>query len=136
MQWLRHTRFDPPSISEQEAEIVRQARIKQLAAQADARWASQPSVLDAPDKQQPVQMLLSKDPNTGLRQTNGTEREPDKIPRPEADMRSDTAGEVKLSEKGDKDTKKTPLPKQPSRVNPGEGWQPESWAPKPARRRN
>src|SRR5687767_11025223 len=70
MQWLRHTRYEAPTIADQQAEVYRQARMKTLAAQADARWAAKPSVLDAPDKQQPVQVLESRDPNRGVRQMN------------------------------------------------------------------
>ena len=44
--------------------------MKLLAAQADARWASKPSALDAPDKQQPMQMLKSRDPDSGVGQMN------------------------------------------------------------------
>lgn len=44
--------------------------MRTLAAQADARWASKPSALDAPDKQQPVQMLQSRDPDSGVTQMN------------------------------------------------------------------
>ncbi|KAK3938491.1 NADH-ubiquinone oxidoreductase assembly factor N7BML [Diplogelasinospora grovesii] len=47
-QWLRHTRPDPPSITEQTAEVARQERMKVLAAAADARWAAKPSYIDAP----------------------------------------------------------------------------------------
>ncbi|KAL2122947.1 hypothetical protein VTJ04DRAFT_3402 [Mycothermus thermophilus] len=47
-QWLRHTRADPPSLEEQAAEVERQARIKVLAAQADARWEAKPRLTDAP----------------------------------------------------------------------------------------
>lgn len=70
MQWLRHTRFEPPTIQEQQADVQRLANIKLLAARADERWASKPSALDAPDKQQPIQVLESRDPKSGLVQTN------------------------------------------------------------------
>jgi NADH dehydrogenase [ubiquinone] 1 alpha subcomplex assembly factor 2 len=49
-QWLRHTRPDPPSITEQSQDLVRQKNLKVLAAAADARWAAKPSFLDAPRK--------------------------------------------------------------------------------------
>ncbi|KAF1992577.1 hypothetical protein K402DRAFT_416224 [Aulographum hederae CBS 113979] len=61
IQWLRHTRPEPPSIEEQQDDIVRQARMKQLAAAADARWASQPSYLDPPSKTQPIPGLAFGD---------------------------------------------------------------------------
>jgi NADH dehydrogenase [ubiquinone] 1 alpha subcomplex assembly factor 2 len=47
-QWLRHTRQDPPSIEEQEANVQRQIQLKQLAQLADERWASKASYLDSP----------------------------------------------------------------------------------------
>jgi NADH dehydrogenase [ubiquinone] 1 alpha subcomplex assembly factor 2 len=46
VQWLRHTRFEPPSINEQQLDEIRQAQMKDLAARADARWAAKPSALD------------------------------------------------------------------------------------------
>ena len=70
MQWLRHTRFEPPTLQEQQAELRRQQNIKLLAARADERWAAKPSALDAPDKQQPIQMLESRDPKSGVVQMN------------------------------------------------------------------
>ena len=53
-QWLRHTRDDAPSIQEQQYDVSRQAMMKQLAAEADERWKSAPSYLDAPNKHQPA----------------------------------------------------------------------------------
>ncbi|KAL9007439.1 MAG: hypothetical protein Q9173_007293, partial [Seirophora scorigena] len=47
-QWLRYTRSAPPSMQELQIDVQRKAQLKQLAAAADARWASKPSVLDAP----------------------------------------------------------------------------------------
>ncbi|KAI4111739.1 MAG: hypothetical protein LQ345_006679 [Seirophora villosa] len=47
-QWLRYTRPAPPSMQELQIDVQRKAQLKQLAAAADARWASKPSVLDAP----------------------------------------------------------------------------------------
>lgn len=48
-QWLRYMRAAPPTLDEQRADVARQDRIKVLAAQADARWAAKPSLLDHPD---------------------------------------------------------------------------------------
>ncbi|KAK3302446.1 uncharacterized protein B0T15DRAFT_305761 [Chaetomium strumarium] len=45
-QWLRHTRPDPPSLREQQAEVARQERIRLLAAQADARWEAKPRAME------------------------------------------------------------------------------------------
>ncbi|KAH6636203.1 hypothetical protein F5144DRAFT_628272 [Chaetomium tenue] len=43
-QWLRHTRADPPSLAEQQGEVARRARMRVLAAEADARWEAKPRV--------------------------------------------------------------------------------------------
>ncbi|KAF4627210.1 hypothetical protein G7Y89_g10946 [Cudoniella acicularis] len=66
-QWLRHTRRDPPSLTEQSQDLVRQRNLKVLAAAADARWAAKPSVLDAPGavRGQPLSAL-----RTGLSPNN------------------------------------------------------------------
>jgi NADH dehydrogenase [ubiquinone] 1 alpha subcomplex assembly factor 2 len=63
-QWLRHTRSDPPSLTEQSQDLVRQQNLKVLAAEADAKWAAKPSYLDAPARQreQPIPALEVKDP--------------------------------------------------------------------------
>ena len=79
MQWLRHTRYEPPTVAEQHQDMMRIERMKQLAAQADARWAEKPSALDAPDKQQPVQMLQSRDPDSGVTQMNADQEIRDSI---------------------------------------------------------
>jgi len=62
-QWLRHTRSDPPSLIEQSQDIVRQQNLKVLAAEADARWAPKPHVLDSPGQArgQPLPALEIKD---------------------------------------------------------------------------
>ncbi|PBP25261.1 hypothetical protein BUE80_DR003670 [Diplocarpon rosae] len=61
-QWLRHTRCEPPSLTEQSQDLVRQRNLKILAAQADARWAAKPSLLDTPERSQPLPALEVKDP--------------------------------------------------------------------------
>ncbi|KAA8626382.1 NDUFA12 domain containing protein [Pyrenophora tritici-repentis] len=110
MQWLRHTRFEPPTVDEQHQDLIRQARIKQLAAQADARWAEKPSALDAPDKQQPMQMLQSKDPDSGVTQMN------DATPR--------------------KRMRKEPKDSPWKQAAQSQEWQPQGWSPAPAKRRS
>lgn len=141
MQWLRHTRFEPPTIADQEAEVYRQQRMKTLAAQADARWASKPSMLDAPDKQQPVQMLESRDPNTGFRQMNASQEIRDEAQSlqevREEDIegnQADAAPTLKTRKPMQTEPKDSPW-KQAVKGNPGDEWQPASWAPGPAKRR-
>ena len=126
MQWLRHTRADPPTIGEQQADLIRQEQIKMLAAQADARWASKPSALDGPDKQQPVHMLESRDGSSGLQQPSTVSEEPQEVTEPAVSSRgTDTAPSTSLKKK-----KKAPKaePKdspwaQAQRGNPGDAWQ-------------
>ncbi|CZR52072.1 uncharacterized protein PAC_01949 [Phialocephala subalpina] len=60
-QWLRHTRNDPPSLTEQSQDLVRQRNLKVLAAEADARWAAKLSFLDVPGTSQPLPDLELKD---------------------------------------------------------------------------
>lgn len=50
-QWLRYTRDNAPTLEEQQGDVVRQARMKQLAAAADARWEAKPRMMDAPGEQ-------------------------------------------------------------------------------------
>ncbi len=45
-QWLRYRRAEAPTLAEQVAEVARQERVRVLAAEADARWAAKPSLLN------------------------------------------------------------------------------------------
>ncbi|KAI9758959.1 MAG: hypothetical protein M4579_002699 [Chaenotheca gracillima] len=116
-QWLRHTRFDPPSIVEQEADVERQISIKQLAQQADERWASKPSFLDKP-KEQPRPATQVKDPG-GYAQDNTDETK---------GVRNAVGStEEKLESQGTS-KKENPWDNH-KRGGPSEGWQPQAWDP-------
>lgn len=65
-QWLRHTRQDPPSITEQSQDVIRQQNLKVLAAQADARWAAKSSYLEAPVNAMGQQLPVSRGGDTPL----------------------------------------------------------------------
>lgn len=143
MQWLRHTRPEAPTIDEQQYEVARQARMKYLAAEADARWAAKPSAVDAPDKQQPMQMLESRDPASGIRQMNtgqeAIEREVQESKSIEQDLpeettESDAAPTLKKRKPMRTEPKDSPWKKAAS-ANPSGDWQPAPWAPPPARKR-
>lgn len=144
MQWLRHTRYEPPTIQEQQAEVLRQAQMKQLAAAADARWAAKPSFLDAPDKQQPASMLESRDKSSGLGQgeVNGGEgrnvkAEPTLVSgvTDTEDLARETTDQQKHKKiVTEKEPKDSPW-KQAQKGNPGDDWQPKEWAPAPSKRR-
>ncbi|KAJ9667740.1 hypothetical protein H2201_002275 [Coniosporium apollinis] len=75
IQWLRHTRYDPPSIAEQQLDEIRQHQMKELAAAADQRWASKSSALDPPSKQQPLLPLRPRDPAGDAPQTEPEQNE-------------------------------------------------------------
>jgi NADH dehydrogenase [ubiquinone] 1 alpha subcomplex assembly factor 2 len=155
MQWLRHTRFEPPTIAEQQQEMMRQERMKILASQADARWASKPSALDAPDKQQPMQMLQSRDPESGVSQMNVDQErrdhvepprvleeqesrpqpvledaEPQQMPR---DPPIPSANDTPVARAGKK-AKKEPKDSPWKQAETSKDWQPQGWSPAPARR--
>ncbi|KAL6712236.1 hypothetical protein ACN47E_000113 [Coniothyrium glycines] len=156
MQWLRHTRYDPPTIAEQQADMMRQERIKLLAAQADQRWAAKPSALDAPDKQQPMQMLQSRDPHSGIAQTHVEQEaaekeasshslipepakespepatEPQEMPRdPPEPASTDDAPTLTTRKRMRKEPKDSPWNQAAS----SQEWQPKSWSPAPTKRR-
>jgi NADH dehydrogenase [ubiquinone] 1 alpha subcomplex assembly factor 2 len=123
--------------------------MKMLAAQADVRWATKPSAMDAPDKQQPVQMLESRDHGHGIRQMNADQevrhRAESTQPLVDADtIKSKEESREQVDEEGGapslrksrvmkKEPKDSPW-KQAASRNPGGDWQPDSWTPGPARR--
>ncbi|KAF2197890.1 hypothetical protein GQ43DRAFT_443840 [Delitschia confertaspora ATCC 74209] len=136
VQWLRHTRFDPPSLAEQQADVIRQERIKMLAAQADERWAAKPSFLDPPNKQQPTQMLESREPVGSVGQTNTKAQRSEEATAQHVQKEADSGnGAPKLPEKTAKKPKDSPWKQPPVKSNPGEDWQPQSWTPAPAKKR-
>lgn len=145
MQWLRHTRFEPPSIAEQRQDQLRQERMKLLAAQADARWAAKPSALDAPDKQQPAHMLRSRDPDSASSHSPlqpqstdspgmsvaDSQQMPQDPPEPATSNDAPTLTTRKRMKKEPKDSPWKTL----AQGNPGQDWQPQGWSPPPAKRR-
>ncbi|OJJ82013.1 uncharacterized protein ASPGLDRAFT_49397 [Aspergillus glaucus CBS 516.65] len=119
-QWLRYVRADPPSIQEQQQDIVRQIQMKHLARLADERWASKPSYLDKPQTQQPEPALRTSDPtlrgpeeNAPSTQSEGTESTTEQVRRHAEE--------------------KNPWAKA-NAGNPSDSWQPEPWTPTAARK--
>lgn len=47
-QWLRQTRWDPPTMQEQAADIARQTQLKHNARLADERWAAKANYIESP----------------------------------------------------------------------------------------
>ncbi|KAF3770197.1 hypothetical protein M406DRAFT_354322 [Cryphonectria parasitica EP155] len=104
-QWLRNMRERPPTLQEQHHEARRQAQMKYLAAEADARWEAKPRVMDAPageqqqqQQQQPVAALESRTAQTA---PDGRKEDPWKKHR---------------------------------RAGPSEDWQPQGWTPPASKR--
>ncbi|KAJ6189628.1 NADH:ubiquinone oxidoreductase 17.2kDa subunit [Penicillium mononematosum] len=114
-QWLRHVRQHPPSIQEQQQDLVRQAQIKQLARLADERWASKPSYLDKPKtQQQPPATQIDEATLSQPANAAPAQKAPASATTPE------TAPETQKEENPWAKAKNT---------NPGEEWQPEAWSP-------
>jgi NADH dehydrogenase [ubiquinone] 1 alpha subcomplex assembly factor 2 len=117
-QWLRYVREHPPSLEEQQQDVIRLAQIKQLARLADERWASKPSFLDKPKTQQPPTptetINSSVNPATESPQDAPTSTPSTSTPKPESAK--------------PKPAKEDPWAKA-NHGNPGDTWQPESWTP-------
>lgn len=85
-QWLRHTRQFPPSLTEQSQDLIRQERLKVLAAQADARWEAKARIGDTPKSRQALPaMRTSGDTVREARDGSRTEETETKAERTEMD---------------------------------------------------
>ncbi|KAL4970853.1 uncharacterized protein BDV14DRAFT_3776 [Aspergillus stella-maris] len=117
-QWLRYVRPEPPSLLEQQQDVLRQQRILQLAEMQKKKWESEQSQLDAPAAQQPGPATSTTDPTLNAA--------------------SDAPSTGPQSQKKTSAKDKTPKAKEdpffrPKDV-PGEKWQPESWTPTSSKR--
>jgi NADH dehydrogenase [ubiquinone] 1 alpha subcomplex assembly factor 2 len=143
-------------MTEQHQDLMRQERMKMLASQADARWASKPSALDAPDKQQPMQMLKSRDPDSGVGQTNSDQEIRDRAepPRTLGEQEAKPQPVVEDPEIAHEMPRHPPVPvaddapatqpRKKTRKEPKDSpwkqaettkdWQPQGWSPAPTRR--
>ncbi|KAI1175789.1 hypothetical protein F4777DRAFT_296110 [Nemania sp. FL0916] len=143
-QWLRHQRATAPTLPEQMAELQRQARIKVLAAEADARWEAKPSLLDMPPKPETKTKAVG---DAQQQSPRGDEQEQvGSRDRQTSERIQETARGERGRERGKDDIpSKQPDPKtnppdpdpwkQAQRGAPGETWQPEAWTPAPAKKR-
>lgn len=112
-QWLKHTRYEAPTIEEQQADLERQAQLKYLAEAADERWASKPSLLERPKDQ--VQTAPEQNRQHDIKK-----------------QIQDTGGVKSAVDTPGVESKENPWAKHAS--NPGQNWQPEAWTPEPKRR--
>ncbi|UKZ59343.1 uncharacterized protein TrAtP1_000656 [Trichoderma atroviride] len=118
-QWLRHTRREAPTMDEQRAELVRQERMKLLAAEADARWEAKPRVMEAPREEEPARRL----PLAEERAQQPVEGEDTKTTATRKEKPSQAA-------KQDEDKADAKDPWARARAQgPGENWQPTAWNP-------
>ncbi|KAJ5217110.1 hypothetical protein N7468_010118 [Penicillium chermesinum] len=125
-QWLRYVRETPPSVAEQQQDIVRQVQMKELARLADERWASKPSFLDQPKAQQSNPTIDAASQN----QSNIAHDSAANVSKVE-NMPSAPAARTRSAEPTPK-KEENPWLKADAR-GPGEAWQPESWSPKSQR---
>lgn len=130
-QWLRHMRDRPPSIQEQHIELRRQQQMKQLAAQADARWEAKPKMMDVPPGEstgQPVPALEGR-----LARAGGKEAGQAEVTRTDAIASGED--QVPTQEKPEqKEIEKEDPWKKSSRGGPSEDWQPQAWSPPASKR--
>lgn len=135
-QWLRYVRSDPPSLLEQQKDVIRQIQLKHLARIADERWASKPSYLDRPPQtQQPTPATRTTDPTLegAERNTQSTEAEGTESTAHQAQAQTQTQTAQTRKDEGKKKEEEDPWAKVRA-GNPGDGWQPESWTPTAAKR--
>ncbi|KAI0548097.1 hypothetical protein F4679DRAFT_585855 [Xylaria curta] len=126
-QWLRHQRAEPPSMTEQMAEIQRQARIKVLAAEADARWEAKESLLDRPaEKKSAAAGEIGE-----TREVGGEEEAKKEEVRREEGVKKEEEEDKQQKQKSDPDD---PWKQAAQRGAPGETWQPEAWTPTPTKK--
>lgn len=143
-QWLRHTRFDAPTIEEQQMDVTRQIQLKQNARLADQRWENKRQYIEkpaAPYQQQSAQrMTMGGNPEVGEGQeTIKGGDAPKTEPAHKEGVRNAVADPLEQVKGKGADGKPDPWEqerrKQSERAsNPGGTWQPEAWTPPPRRR--
>ncbi|POS83956.1 hypothetical protein EPUL_005331 [Erysiphe pulchra] len=148
-QWLRHTRVDPPSLNELSQDILRQEKLKILAADFDAKWVNESKLLDRPSRRQDQLSISSEDrdrykhplPSPGVATCNSRDNtsNSDKLDGVQLSSLSGSnkheadSGASPSSKGPDSITETTfsegPRKKFPDRGLPRDGWQPKSWDP-------
>ncbi|KAI3399384.1 hypothetical protein diail_7111 [Diaporthe ilicicola] len=142
-QWLRHTRDAPPTIPEQHAEVRRQSQMRVLAAEADARWAAKPSLLDADAGSggvsgKPGQLGGAAQPRPALESQGamGVEGGGEAARAGHGTRRDAVASgeEQQAAAASARDAEKKDPWKQSRRGGPSEDWQPQAWTPPASKR--
>ena len=115
---------------------MRQIRIKELAAAADARWASQKSSLDSPNMQQPVPAIGVRDPGGYANATEDVSKQGVRsaVRSPQKVGGGETT-KLQENEELNNPRKTEEPPWKAAPATPGEDWQPKAWKPGPRRRK-
>lgn len=117
-------------------DIVRQAQMKQLAAQADARWASKAERIDMPQRQEMASAALPQRPPEYAPEVADPVAGLDEMVK-EAQGQTGVVAEVTKEEKteANKRERKDTASYQGLKLGKEGEQAPESWAPRPTRRR-
>lgn len=132
LQWLRHTRPEAPSIPDQQYEVQRQSQLKQLAAAADARWASKPSFLDAPSEMGQPRPLMEPRDQGGYNDSVKEAGDPGVVSPVTSPL--EQAEERVAGQQPPRKEKDNPWDAAKG-SNPGQDWQPQGWVPGKIERR-
>ncbi|KAJ5482828.1 hypothetical protein N7539_006274 [Penicillium diatomitis] len=128
-QWLRYVRRDPPSIQEQQQDLVRQEQIKHLARLADERWASKPSFLDKPKTRPDIQTSANAiNPPATAAATALPNSDAPSVASPASPAHPTTQPATQSEVSNPAPVKEDPWAKAKT-GNPGDTWQPEAWNP-------
>lgn len=110
-------RRDPPSLEEQSGDVVRQERMKYLAAEADARWEAKPRVME--DVEPSLRLEQEQEQTTQDATVDAASEEPrQSTERVKADDAEVNDPWAKAKSKG-----------------PSENWQPTAWTPSAPKKR-
>jgi NADH dehydrogenase [ubiquinone] 1 alpha subcomplex assembly factor 2 len=118
-QWLRHTRAEAPSLQEQQGDVVRQAQLKVLAAQADARWEAKARLVGGPAQGDGLGKVDAKLFGAAQPVTDPGEKDP----------RKDDMKGTEKAKPGDQEQEQVQDPGKRARGGPSEEWQPQAWNP-------
>ncbi len=131
LQWLRHTRPTAPTIQELQLDVVRKEQLKQLAAAADKRWASKPSVLDQPRRRNQELGVGDGEGSIGMTGRKGESTEAvDGGEGRGQKLEAGIKGEDVRDSWGEGEKGRGPNPWVKARpTGAGESYQPESWQP-------
>lgn len=110
--------------------------MKQLAAEADERWNSIPSFLDAPNRQQPQPAIGVQDPGGYAPQTEPAEKQGvrsavdnEQSVTAAAEGKHKDDGRFKGSGRERRAREEAPWEKNAPKGGPSESWQPGTWTP-------